>query len=380
MKNLTRLLVPLLIVAAVVIGYLTMFRGHDVKHVSAMFPKTVSLYAGSDVRVMGVPIGTIDKVTPEATAVKVDMSYDSDVQIPGNADAVVISPSIVGDRYVQFVWKTSDGSSMLDNATLDQSRTAVPLELDDVYQGIDNLTVALGPQGANRNGALSDLLDTTARNFGGQGEQFHQTIVDLGKLTGTLDDNKDQFFGSAKELGAFIKSLAGHDKTVRAFTQSLGQVSALLAGERGELAASLHNLAIALDQVQGFVKENRDALSRNIHGLSKVTSILVKQRGALDEILRIAPTALGNLALTYNPQAGTLDTRANVDMTASQIGTDPALVLCTFVLQAPGGKQACNAIRSALPRPGEYAGARPMAQPDRDRFDPTLGGLLAVTR
>ena len=34
------------------------------------------------------------------------------------------------------------------------------------------------------------------------------------------------------------------------------------------------------------MKENRDVLGRNINGLNRVAKVLVKQRGALDEILR----------------------------------------------------------------------------------------------
>ena len=69
--------------------------------------------------------------------------------------------------------------------------------------------------------------------------------------------------------------------------------------------------ASALGEVSAFVRENREVLGRNISGLNRVAKVLVKQRGALDEILNDAPVALNNLALTYNPQAGTLDTRAN---------------------------------------------------------------------
>ena len=64
------------------------------------------------------------------------------------------------------------------------------------YKSLDELAVALGPQGANSEGALSELISTTAENFEGQGEQFNQTIKDLGRLTGTLENNKDELFGS----------------------------------------------------------------------------------------------------------------------------------------------------------------------------------------
>jgi phospholipid/cholesterol/gamma-HCH transport system substrate-binding protein len=375
MKNIIRILVPVLVLGVLAAVAISLLTGPKTMHVSAVFPKTVSLYVGSDVRIMGVSVGKIEKVTPEATGVRVDMTYPQDVKIPVTADAVIISPSIVGDRFVQFTPTYTSGATLPDNATLDITRTAVPLELDDVYQGIDDLTVALGPTGANKNGALSDLLDSTAKNWGGQGAQFHQTIEDIAKLTGTLDDNKDQFFGTARELEGFIGSLAANDKTVRAFNQSLSQVSGLLSGERSELSASLHNLAIALDQVSTFVKDNKEALGRNIKGLDKVVKILVKQRGALDEVLRVGPDALSNLALTYNPQAGTLDTRSNLDNIAGQISSDPALLLCTLLGQAPGGTAACDAIQSALPRTGEFAGKQ-VVRHARERFDPSLGGLV----
>ena len=47
--------------------------------------------------------------------------------------------------------------------------------------------------------------------------------------------------------------------------------------------------------------------------------------------LRTAPVALNNLALTYNPQAGTLDTNANLGSLPDQLQSDPGLLLCTFV-------------------------------------------------
>jgi len=377
MPNLMKFLVPGAIVALVAAFAVTMFTGEEQKHLTAIFPRTVSLYEGSDVRVLGVPVGTVDSVTPSGTGVKVEMSYDADLRIPADAEAVIISPSIVGDRFVQLTPVYRTGPELKDDATLDLSKTSTPLELDEVFGSIDQLTVALGPEGANKNGALSDLLDSAAENWGGQGEQFHQTIGDIGKLTGTLDDNKEELFGTAKQMEAFISTLANNDKTVSRFNQSLSQVSTMLAGERTELATSLRNLATAMGQVSGFVKENKAILGRNIKGLNRVAKILVKQRGALDQILRIGPTALNNLALTYNPQAGTLDTRANMGNIVDQMQTDPALVLCTMINQADQSGQICDVIKDALPRPAAYADGAPV-QPATPSYDPTLGGLVEV--
>jgi len=381
MRTLTKLVLPLVLLALVAVGLVTfLLGGGKQKTLTAEFPRTVSIYQGSDVRVLGVPIGKIDSVTPSGTDVIVKMHYDANVKIPATAKAVIISPSIVGDRFVQLTPAYSGGAVLASGATLSQNRTAVPLELDQIYSSIDDLTVAMGPNGANKKGALTDLLDTTARNFGGQGQKFHQTIQDFSRLSATLADNKDQLFGSMQELEGFVHTLSRNDRTVRSFNQSLAQVSHMLKGERGDLAASLHNLGIAMQQVSGFVKDNRAILGKNITGLDQITKILVKQRRAVTETLRAAPLALNNLLLTYNPQAGTLDTRANLGEIVNQITSDPATFLCGILDQANQGGQSCDAIKQILGKGRPGALTRGHRRTTTDRTDPTLGGLVGGTR
>ncbi len=376
MNTLQRVLVPVIVLLFVVVAAIAVFgSGTDAKLVTAYFPRTVSLYEGSDVRVLGVPIGTVDQVVPEGTQVKVVMSYDPDIEVPADVKAMVISPAIVGDRYVQLGPAYTSGDVLPDNAMIEDGND-VPLELDEIYSGLDRLTVALGPQGANSKGALSDLLEVTAANYGGQGESFNTTIKNFSKLSTTLDNNKDELFDSARELSQFITTLADNDDVVRSFNTSLGQVSTVLAGERQELAGALKNLAVALDEVGSFVQENRDVLGRDISGLNRVIKVFVRQRDNFDETLRTAPLALSNLALTYNPDAGTLDTNANVGQLFNDITSDPAAVLCALVSSNDPGGKTCSLIQS-LPLPRAATFGPGTGSSYGDRFDPTLGGLTA---
>ena len=84
-----RVIVPLCLLALVVAAGLTMFLGgDDTKKLTAHFPRTVSLYEGSAVKVLGVQVGAVDKVTPSGTDVVVQMHYDSDVAVPSDARPV----------------------------------------------------------------------------------------------------------------------------------------------------------------------------------------------------------------------------------------------------------------------------------------------------
>ena len=204
---------------------------------------------------------------------------------------------------------TPRARTLADHAHLGLDRTATPLELDEIFSSINDLDKALGPDGANKAdaggvGPLTRLLDSTARNFGGQGVEFNKTLKNFGAFTKTLADNKDALFSTLGKVEDFTGTLKKNDTTVRRFNDSLAQGANLLAGERQDLAAVLHDLSIALVQVRSFVKENRASLTSNIAGLNQISKILVKRRDALDEILRVAPAALNNLFLAGNVKDG----------------------------------------------------------------------------
>ncbi|NYE37027.1 virulence factor Mce-like protein [Nocardioides cavernae] len=378
MDLLRRTLVPATVLAFVVAAAVSVLGGDTGKTVVAHFPRAISVYEGSDVRVLGVPVGTVTRVEPTGTDVTVTMTYDDEVTLPANARAVIIAPSLVGNRYVQLTPAYSGkGDVLADGAELGVDETSAPLELDQIYDSLDRLNVALGPRGANRSGALSDLLAVTADNFDGQGGRFRQTVTDVSRLSSTLAGSSDELFGSVEALEGFMSTLAENDQTVRQFNQSLADVSTMLDGEKEELVAATENLSVALTAVKEFVQENKDSLSRNITGLNRVAKVLVRQRAALDEILHVAPGALNNLAMTYNPQAGTLDVRSNFGESINQLELDPAAFLCGFVGQVERSGQLCDQITRLLDRPRAGALGSRATLPAREVFDPTLGGLVA---
>ncbi len=377
---------PVYIVIGVVVlllaALLLVFRGDDSKTVTAEFPRTVSLYKGSEVKILGVAVGKVDEVTPAGTKVIVKFHYDGQYKVPADAKAAVISPSIVGDRFIQLTPVYRGGAVLKDDAKLGLDQTATPLELDEIFGSINDLTIALGPDGANKpdatgTGALTRLLDSTAKNFGGQGVQFNATLKNLSKLTSTLANNKDELFGTLAEVEKFTSTLATNDDTVRRFNDSLAAGANLLADEREEFAAVLQNLSVALTQVKGFVTENKTLLSSNIKGLNQISKVLVKNRAALDESLQAAPAALNNLALAYNETSGTLDTRANIGETVSQLTARPTVVICALL------PDACGPLSTVLKVLGLGRAATDI---DRTQsiatvpVDPTLAGLVEVTR
>ncbi len=137
--------------------------------------------------------------------------WESEHRVPADAKAVIVAPSIVADRYIQLTPAYKGGAIMADGAQIPLERTAVPLELDQIYRSLNDLSVALGPKGANDRGALSRLLAVSARNLNGQGAKLNQTITDVSTLTQTLAGNSNQLFTTIRQLQTFVSALAAND-------------------------------------------------------------------------------------------------------------------------------------------------------------------------
>ncbi|SFE78221.1 MCE family protein [Streptomyces mirabilis] len=373
MKNLKRrvaVVTALALVAA--LTYVLWPRSESV-HVTAYFPRTVGIYPGSDVRVLGVRIGEVEKITPEGDRVRVDLKYDEGRKVPADVKAAIINSSVVSDRYVQLLPVYRKGPVLRNGAVIPETRTAVPVELDRVFDSLHTTADALGPQGANKDGSLSRLLKVSADNLDGQGENLNQTVEDLSQAVTTLSDGRTDLFGTVRNLQVFTAALAADDKSVRSFNTSLAEVAGQLAGERKDLADSLKNLGTALGDVSAFVKNNKKSLTSNVQGLSKVTKVLVTQRAALAELLEVAPTGLSNLNNAYNPSAGTLDTRNN-----AQQAQDPASLLCS-VLKTTGDEGGKNPDCKELKDLFDSLPKVPQGSAVTGTVDRTLGGILGAS-
>ncbi|SFW91553.1 MCE family protein [Amycolatopsis australiensis] len=308
-----RFLAAAILLALVVVAALWwLFSGSGLDRATVFFSRAVGVYSGSDVRLLGVRIGQVESVTPRGEQVEVTLTYDGSAPIAADTGVVVIAPSVVADRYVQFAKPARGGPRLADNATIGVDRSATPVELDQLYASLDTLTKALGPDGANKNGALSDLLTTGARNLRGNGTAFNDSVRQLAELARTLSGNSGDLFTTVRELQRFTSMLAANDDQVAKVNQQLSSVSGTLSANRDELASALRSLGTALGDIQGFLKDNRALIKSNVDKLAVTTQTLVDQRASLAETLETVPLAETNLLRTIDPATGALQSRTDL--------------------------------------------------------------------
>lgn len=309
-------LVPIVLITVVAValagGGYWLYQTLTTTTITTYFDRTVAIYPGSDVRVLGVQVGSVDSVTPQGDQVKVVLKVGRGVSIPADAKAVQINPSVVGDRYVQLTPVYNGGPKMGHNASIPRDRTATPVEVDQLYKSIKQLSDALGPNGANKNGAVTDLLKTSSANLRGNGDALGVSIANLAKAARYLADSRSDIFDTVKNLQTFVNTLAVNDQQVRTFNTQLADIAQFLAGERNDLGQALDLLSTSLGDVARFIDNNRSLVETNAQGLETLTKVLSDQRDAIAKALPVIPVALSNLINAHNAESGTLDMRADL--------------------------------------------------------------------
>ena len=100
--------------------------------------------------------------------------------MPADAKAVIVTPTLVADRFVQLTPAYEQGDEvMADGADIALPDTGVPVELDRIYASLRDLSVALGPNGVNKDGTLDHVLEAGANALDGQGERGNRMLTQL---------------------------------------------------------------------------------------------------------------------------------------------------------------------------------------------------------
>ncbi|TDD67922.1 MCE family protein [Actinomadura darangshiensis] len=298
------------VVAAAVV--LVAVQRPDGTRVTVYFRSAVGVYKGSDVRVLGVKVGTVDSVRAEGTQVRTVMTVDHGVDVPAAAKAVAVAPSLVADRYVQLTPAYTSGPKMTTGTVVPADRTATPMELDKVYDSIRKLATDLGPKGLNKDGAVSRLLETGAENLRGNGRDIRTTTERMAQAAKTLSGSQQDLFATIRGLQTFTTMLKTNDGQVRQAERQLADVTGFLADDREELDAALKALTVALARVKVFIHDNREQIAGNVGKLAEITRLLVKQRRSLAEALDVQPLNATNILNAYDPATRSLMGRQNL--------------------------------------------------------------------
>jgi phospholipid/cholesterol/gamma-HCH transport system substrate-binding protein len=267
----------------------------------AYFTNTNGLYTGDEIRILGVEVGTVDKIEPQPNSAKVTFSVDRQYQVPADVKAAILSPSLVSARAIQLIPAYAGGPTLDDGASIPIERTAVPVEWDDLRRQLEKLTGSLQPTTPGGPSPLGEFINTAADNLRGEGDTARDTVIKLSQAASALGDHATDIFSTVRNLQLLVSALSSSSDLLASFNTNLAGVTTVLSNSPNEIANATHGLDGAVNDLRGFVAENKEGLGVTFDHLNAITTALNDSRGDIKQALHIAPTVFSNFTNIYQP-------------------------------------------------------------------------------
>ncbi|MGV0793275.1 virulence factor Mce family protein [Mycolicibacterium sp. XJ1819] len=254
------------------------------KTYNAVFSDVSGLRGGNFVRIAGVEVGKVKKVTVRDDAtVNVEFTTDDSVVLTEGTKATIRYQNLVGDRFLALEDGAGGVKPLQPGQTIPLDRTAPALDIDALIGGFRPLFRALDPDQVN---SLTGQLIAALQ---GQGPAINSILTQTASLTSTLAD-RDQLIGDVIDnLNILLGSLGDESRQFDSALDSLSQLVAGLAERKAEISEGVANIDAVSGSVVSLLSRARPPLQNTVHQLDRATSIIVADHEYVERLIDELP-------------------------------------------------------------------------------------------
>jgi phospholipid/cholesterol/gamma-HCH transport system substrate-binding protein len=216
-----------------------------------------ALQKGSDVKLNGVPVGTVAKVSADGEGAVIRLALDPDTSktLPRDTTARLLPKTLFGERYVSLVTPASAPETGLSSGdTIRQDTSDESVELEQVF---DELLPVLNSIQPEKLSATLGELSTTLR---GRGEQIGDTLTTFGDYLEKLNPLVPQMTDDLARLGRVADVYNGAAPDLLDALDTLTTTSRTLVDQQTTLKDVYATVIGSADATRGFVGKNQQTI------------------------------------------------------------------------------------------------------------------------
>ncbi|HVS69333.1 MAG TPA: MCE family protein [Mycobacteriales bacterium] len=253
---------------------------------SADFAQAAGLSSGDDVRVAGIPEGTVTGVHLDRNVIRVDFTVPKGVHLGSETSASIEVATLLGTKYVEL---TPSGPGSLSTETpIPLARTKVPFDLADVTNGLSSTVGGLDIP------TLRSALNTVSSTFAdtpGVTRRLLRGIADISKVVDSRHTQLQQLLVSTRDVTA---TLAAQRNTLDTLFADADEVLATLHTRRAVIHQLLVDATRLGDELARLITHNKATLGPLLDRLHVVTGLLRKDDHLLAHAIDLlAPASRG---------------------------------------------------------------------------------------
>ena len=336
--------------------------GGGTYELTAYFPRAVSVFEASDVRVLGLPAGSVEEVTIEGDRVKIVLAVKDDIPVPADVTAQIVPQSLIGERYVQLAPAFKDGMERAEDGMVIED-TIVPTEPDEALAALKEFLDSLDPEGLGR---LVTNLDEDLR---GNGAALNDTLDSLSELVTTFAEKDDALVRIVDSFDRLTTTLSTREQQLGEVLDAFAAASQVLADERQGIEDLVGGLADLSREGLSLVAEHDTQLRSGIQTLTDAAATIETNLASVDQLLQAGGILPAGLLGAFDPVSRAMNLRNNfsplvidvLELASAVLGIDlPSLCLAVLApcpeAGAVQGAGEADAV-PALVRPSSPIGA-----------------------
>jgi phospholipid/cholesterol/gamma-HCH transport system substrate-binding protein len=298
--------------------------------VTAIFRDALNLPRGAQVKLNGIVVGQVTKISAEDFKARVTMLLKKSAQLREGSTAQVRFDTPLGNEFVALTSPAGSAPLLPDHAVLGVQDTSKAPTVEDAFSAI---SVLLNGGGLDQ---LHTIVTELNAAFNGNEGPARGVLEHLDRLAETLSAQLPNFDRALDAVNQLSGQLANDSGTITAGLTKIAPALQVLSSQSGDVArllASVNNLS---DVTTNVVHQDTRAIVADVNELVPVVKQLVDVQGKLGpaladvqrfetltqravpgDYINIYVSVLGLLGNGTNPETGTASSRAAVSGAAA---------------------------------------------------------------
>jgi phospholipid/cholesterol/gamma-HCH transport system substrate-binding protein len=233
-----------------------------VYHVTANFTDVQSLTVGAQVKLGGVVVGEVTRITTADYLAAVHMNIEKKFALGRDAELQIRFTTPLGEDFVSI---TSAGhvaqDALPDGATVPVGQTQTAPSIEDTFAALSTL---LNGGGLSKLQTIAAELDAA---FKGRTSDARDALIQLDKVIANLDDHKVDIDSVLDGLGRLAKTLNSGTGEVDEALDLFPSTLSALADDTGEIRVLLQHVATLGTTVSGLLRRSQSAMLTDFDNL-----------------------------------------------------------------------------------------------------------------
>jgi phospholipid/cholesterol/gamma-HCH transport system substrate-binding protein len=324
--------------------------------VAADFRDSGGIFVNAEVTNRGVAVGRVTDMKLVDDGVRVVLTIEPGADpIPADTEAVVATRSAVGEQYVDLRPQSADGPFLEDGSVIPQSRTDIPVPVEQMLLSIDGLVGSIDEDN------LRIVVDELGRAFEGSGDDLGRLIDNGDILLARAEESLPQTLRLITDGQTVLDTQAADRSAIRQWAADLRLVSDTFVDLDPELRGLVVNAPDASAAIEDLVQQAGPGLGSLVRNMDILNKVQIPRLDGVEQMLVTFPDVVsGGFTVVRRDEDGELRSHFGFVLNAGDPNSCTSGYVPTSSTPSPAAVAAvnpdaveCQVINGVDPNPGD---------------------------